>query len=78
MAARVSLITREGCHLCPDARDVVRAACDEAGVEWREVDVDADPRLQERFADEVPVVIVDGQVVGFWRIDPARMRSALA
>ncbi|MDN4480741.1 glutaredoxin family protein [Demequina muriae] len=78
MAARVSLITRQGCHLCPDARSVVREVCDEAGVDWREVDVEADSRLLERFADEVPVVIVDGQVVGFWHIDAARLRSALA
>ena len=78
MPARVSLITREGCELCVDARAVVQAECAAAGVEWREVDVDAHERLRERFADEVPVVIVDGQVVGFWRIDPARLRSALA
>ncbi|MFN3865810.1 MAG: glutaredoxin family protein [Demequina sp.] len=78
MTIRVSLITRQGCHLCPDARAVVQEACDAAGVQWREVDVDSDARLRQRFADEVPVVIVDGQVVGFWRIDPARLRSALA
>lgn len=77
MAARVSLITRQGCHLCPDARAVVTEVCAAAGVEWREVDVDADPRVRARFADEIPVVIVDGQVVGFWRIDPERLRSAL-
>lgn len=78
MSARVSLITREGCHLCPDARQVVREVCEELGVSWREVDVEANERVRERFADEVPVVIADGQVVGFWRIDPARLRSALA
>ncbi|MFW2512856.1 glutaredoxin family protein [Demequina sp. SO4-13] len=78
MAVRVSLITRKGCHLCPDARAVVSDVCAEAGVAWREVDVEADDRLLERFADEVPVVIVDGQVAGFWRIDPERVRSALA
>ncbi|WP_084038706.1 glutaredoxin family protein [Demequina sp. NBRC 110053] len=78
MPARVSLITREGCHLCADARAVVASVCSAAGVEWREVDVDAHARLAERFAEEVPVVIVDGQVVGFWRIDADRLRSALA
>ncbi|WP_297084911.1 glutaredoxin family protein [uncultured Demequina sp.] len=77
MPARVSLITREGCHLCEDARAVVASVCAEAAVEWREVDVHAHARLAERFGDEVPVVIVDDQVVGFWRIDPERLRSAL-
>lgn len=77
MAVRVSLITRPGCHLCPDARAAVQEVCAEVGVEWREVDIDADERVRARFADDVPVVIVDGQVVGFWRIDRDRLRSAL-
>lgn len=77
MAPRVSLLVREGCHLCADARLVVEAECAAAGVDWREVDVDAHERLSERFGDEVPVVIVDQQVVGFWRIDPERLRAAL-
>ncbi|WP_084105179.1 glutaredoxin family protein [Demequina sp. NBRC 110056] len=78
MPARVSLITREGCHLCADARAVVTSVCADAVVEWREVDVEANARLLERFGEEVPVVIVDDQVVGFWTIDPDRLRSALA
>ncbi|MFV0633999.1 glutaredoxin family protein [Demequina sp.] len=78
MPARVSLITRQGCDLCVDARVVVADVCSQQGVDWREVDVDSHPRLVERFAEEVPVVIVDDQVVGFWRIDPDRLRSALA
>jgi len=78
MPARVSLITREGCHLCEDARAVVSRVCEQEGVDWREVDVHAHARLAERFGEEVPVVIVDDQVVGFWRIEPERLRSALA
>lgn len=78
MAARVSLLIREGCHLCADARAVVESECAAAGETWREVDVDAHERLAQRYGDEVPVVIVDQQVVGFWRIDPARLRAALA
>ncbi|GIG54925.1 glutaredoxin family protein [Demequina activiva] len=77
MAPRVSLLVRAGCHLCADARALVEQECATADVDWREVDVDAHERLAERFGDEVPVVIVDQQVVGFWRIDPARLRAAL-
>jgi glutaredoxin len=78
MSARVSLLVRQGCHLCAEARVVVERECAAAAVEWREVDVDAHERLAERYGEEVPVVIVDNQVVGFWRIDADRLRSALA
>lgn len=78
MPARVTLYTRVGCHLCDPARDLVRDTCAELGHDWAEVDIDADAALRERYGDEVPVVTVDGETVGFWRIDAARLRAALA
>jgi glutaredoxin len=58
----------------------VAATCDELGVDWAEVDVDAPehPRLREQFGDEVPVTFVDGAQHDFWRVDPQRLRAALS
>ncbi|MDN4482908.1 glutaredoxin family protein [Demequina lignilytica] len=78
MPPRVTLYTRVGCHLCEEARDTVRAICDALGQDWVEIDVDTDPDLKARHGDEVPVAVVDGETVGFWRIDPDRLRAALA
>ncbi len=58
---RVVLYTREGCHLCDDARDLL-AKFQSALPEIEEVDIDADPELQEKFTDCVPVVEIDGKV----------------
>jgi glutaredoxin len=74
---RVTLYGRAGCHLCDDARAVVKAVCAELGESWAEVDVDEDPVLQDRFGDEVPVTFVDGRQHDFWRVDPVRLRAAL-
>ena len=75
---RVTLYTRVGCHLCDDARAVVARVCAELGEGFAEVDIDADPDLQDRFGDEVPVTFVDGRQHDFWRVDEARLRAALA
>ena len=77
-AARVTLYTRQGCHLCEEARLVVARVCAELGEAFDEVDVDTDPELQDRFTDEVPVTFVDGRQHDFWRVDEARLRAALA
>jgi glutaredoxin len=77
MRARVTLYTREGCHLCQEARETVRRVCGELGEEFEEVDVDTDPALRERFTDEVPVTFVDGRQHDFWRVDEDRLRRAL-
>ena len=77
-APRVTLYGRPGCHLCEDARAVVSMVCTELGEEFIEVSVDDDPELQRRFGEEVPVTFVDGRQHDFWRVDPQRLRAALA
>ena len=75
--ARVTLYTRPGCHLCDDARAVVRAVCDDLGETFEEVDITTDDDLADRFGEDVPVTFVDGRQHDFWRVDEARLRSAL-
>ena len=62
-SVRVTLVGREGCHLCGVAREVVERVCGELGIGWEEVDVDTDPALLERWSEEVPVTLVDGLVL---------------
>lgn len=71
------LFSRADCHLCDAARGVVIAECERVAAGWHEVDVDADPALQARYGEYVPVVEVDGIVQGYWQIDPDRLRAAL-
>lgn len=75
---RVTVYSREGCHLCADALDIVARVCLDSSVAFEVVDIDQDPLLVEKFSDYVPVVEVDGVQQGFWRIDEARLRRALA
>ncbi len=76
--ARVVLVDKPGCHLCDDARAVVSAVCGEMGVAWTSVSLLDDLALADRFWDQIPVVLVDGEVHDFYRVDPARLRSALS
>jgi glutaredoxin len=81
VTARVLVYTKPGCHLCDDARAVVAAVCAELGESFEEVDITAGPdaeRLTRTFGEEIPVTFVDGRQHDFWRVDPARLRSALA
>ena len=72
---RIELYTRPGCMLCDDARRLLQRVC--AGREWSEFDVDSDPALQGEYGEFVPVVEVDGERVGQWRIDETRLRAAI-
>ena len=76
-APRVTLYSRPGCHLCEQARAVVESACAELGESFTEISILDDPELLRRYADEIPVTLVDGRQHDFWRVDPARLRAAL-
>jgi glutaredoxin len=81
MTPRVTLYTRPGCHLCEDARAVVEQVCAELGESFTEIDISAGPeaeRLTAAYGEEIPVTLVDGRQHDFWRVDPARLRAALA
>lgn len=76
---RVTLLGKPGCHLCDDARAIVvdvLAGFD--GVEFEELSILDDHRLLERYAEEIPVVLVDDRVHTIWRVDAERLRAALA
>jgi glutaredoxin len=71
---RLTLITRNGCHLC----EVAESALDEIGEPWEKVDVDGSAELERDYGDRVPVLLLDGREHGYWRVDEARLRRDLA
>ncbi|WP_426518644.1 glutaredoxin family protein [Diaminobutyricibacter sp. McL0618] len=78
----LTLIGKPGCHLCDDARDVIRSVVaalpdGSALVSLSERSILDDAQLLERYADEIPVVLIDGRIHTYWRVDPARLRTAL-
>ena len=77
--AHLTLIGKPGCHLCDDARAVIDdvIADFDSAIEVDEVSILDDDSLFERYADEIPVVLIDGAVHTIWRVDAARLRTAL-
>ncbi len=71
------LLYRSYCHLCDLMRDAVLAHPLGQGIALRIVDVDADPALEARFDEQVPV-LMDGDVVICWgRFDAAAFEAHL-
>lgn len=60
----VVLVTRQGCHLCDDALDLLR----DLGVHPELADVDDDDELHRLYDFRVPVVLVDGVIAAEGRI----------
>ena len=52
MSVTVRLYGRAYCHLCEEMAQALRAL----GVDFEEIDVDSDPRLDELYGADVPVL----------------------
>jgi predicted thioredoxin/glutaredoxin len=78
----LTLIGKPGCHLCDDAREVIRSVIAELpdgadDVSVDEADILQDAALHEKYVEDIPVVLIDGRVHTYWRVDPDRLRTAL-
>lgn len=63
------MYSRKGCHLCDIVKETLTRLRGEADFQWREVDIDADPQLQQKYTEEVPVVFIDGRKAFKYRMD---------
>ena len=82
--ATLTLIGKPGCHLCDDARQVVDAVVAELegtasgpSITVTELSILDDDQLRDQYAEEIPVLLLNGRVHNIWRVDPARLRTAL-
>jgi len=84
----LTLIGKSGCHLCDEARVTVNAVVGAFRAEYTGVarhiqvnlvehDILVDEELWNKYSEEVPVLLINGKIHNYWRIDPVRLRSAL-
>lgn len=71
--ARLTLITRPGCHLCEDAKAAMDRVVAVTGDRWIEKDVTGDIELEREYGDRLPVVLLDGKEHGYWRVEEERL-----
>jgi glutaredoxin len=60
------LLGRAWCHLCEEMAQALRAA----GIDFEEIDVDSDPRLEAQYGEDVPVLLKDGAELCRHRLTP--------
>lgn len=82
MPVAVTLLSKPGCHLCDDAREVVERVLAQSeargiGATLEEVDITGDPALARLHAEDIPVVLIDGRRHTIWHVDAERFAAAV-
>ena len=83
MSIELTLIGRNGCHLCEVAQGdlaqvIARFAAEHPEVEYsvNDLEIDQHPGYSG-YSDEIPVLLLNGRQLSFWRIDQDRVYKAL-
>jgi Glutaredoxin-like domain (DUF836) len=74
----VTFVTRSGCHLCEVAFAEVLRARERRPFVLRVLDVDSDPELRAEFGDQVPVVLLDGELFCYYEVNGQELLGAIA
>jgi thioredoxin reductase (NADPH) len=78
MAIELTLMSRGYCHLCHDMEVALKPLAEEFGAEITVLDVDADPALEARYDELVPVLLHGETELCHYFLDEAKTREYLA
>jgi glutaredoxin len=66
------------CHLCDEAKAVLRPAAGRLGFSLREVDISGDAGLEGRYRPDIPVVEIDGFRTFRYRVPEDELERRIA
>jgi glutaredoxin len=73
----ITLYTREGCHLCEDAKQSLLELKKNWNFILEEIDIDQSDELTEQYGLLIPVVMVDGDEASSGLFDYLEIRERL-
>ena len=64
----LKMYSRPGCHLCDDMKAVIERVARTVPLTLDVVDISNDPELEQRYALEIPVLLVEGRKAAKYRV----------
>ena len=81
---QLTVIGKPECHLCDVASEVIAGVVDElsttepgVAVSIEKLSILEDAGLHERYWEQIPVVLVNGEEHSHWHVDAVRLRGAI-
>ena len=74
---RITVYSKRDCHLCDEAKGVLKRFAASYPLQINEQDIESDPALFEKFHDEIPVIFLENRKLFKYRIDEKKFRKAI-
>ena len=78
MAARLSLYTRRGCHLCEDMEQAVSELAVELNFKTEIIPIDNNTALEQAYGRRVPVLMMGHKMICEYYLDKQALIQALS
>lgn len=76
-AIELTLYSRPGCHLCEEMKAQLTRVAVRHRFTVREINIDTDPGLREKFNEEVPVLFLGEKKIAKYFLDLAQLERQL-
>jgi glutaredoxin len=73
----VTLYSRVGCHLCEEAKTAIAPLLRQFSATLREIDIEGDATLMERFGCDIPVIYIGRKKAAKHRVNLEQFRRQL-
>ena len=74
---KVTVYSRTGCHLCEIAIDLIKSVKQENNFSLEIKLIDNNSELEKEYGEQVPVILIEGKVHDYWRVDLERFTKAI-
>ncbi|AZB44976.1 glutaredoxin family protein [Bacillus sp. FJAT-42376] len=64
----LTVYSREGCHLCEEAVNIIAELCEEMDGSYTIVDIQKDDGLTEKYGLMIPVIEMDGKTLVYGQV----------
>lgn len=73
----ITLYTRNGCHLCETAKEIIDDLRNAVDFDYKECDIALDDEWTEKYGLMIPVVMIDGEEIQYGHVDKSTLFKAL-
>ena len=77
MTLHVRIYSKKECHLCDDAKDVLRRIASRYPLTIEEIDIEKDAAAFEQFHEEIPVIFLEDTKLFKYKIDERKFCKAV-
>jgi thiol-disulfide isomerase/thioredoxin len=74
----ITLLGRPNCHLCDDAQKIIASLAAKFGLPLREVNIDEDFALRQRYGNDIPVLFLGHEEIARHSLDANLLEEPLA